>query len=79
MKKTFKDGLTDAAAKITEARIVLESLRDEAAENYDRKSDKWKETEAGEAASTFNDSLVELADGAEEIENKITDLLSADE
>jgi hypothetical protein len=60
-----KKTLTRASALIGEATAFVESVRDEATNKYEEKSDTWKESEAGQ---TMDDKIAALNEAIEALE-----------
>ena len=71
MNKETKDLLKEAQSQINEARATIEQIRDEQQEDFDDKSDKWKESDA---ATTAEEGIANLTDAADILETAITHL-----
>lgn len=58
--------LKTARDLLSQAQALLEEVRDTAQEDFDDKSDKWKESEAGETMEAW---IAHLSDAIDELEN----------
>lgn len=66
MNHTDKKRIEDARATINEVAAILEEIRDTEQEKFDEKSDKWKESSAGE---TEESRIASLSDAIDQLEN----------
>jgi chromosome condensin MukBEF complex kleisin-like MukF subunit len=60
-------------ALLSEARCILEELRDDLQAAFDEKSERWQESERGEAAQEEIDNLENACASVEEIEGSLAD------
>jgi ribosome recycling factor len=74
MNKARQKIVTAARAKIEEAKADIEALRDDMQNEYDDKSERWQEGEAGQAASEELDTINAIADSIENTESEFGNL-----
>jgi hypothetical protein len=63
---------------LDDVKAFLEQLHEEKQEAYDNKSDKWQESEKGEAASDELYNIEEARDEAESLYDKVSELFPED-
>jgi Tfp pilus assembly protein PilE len=71
MNLADKKRLEVARATISEVAAILEEIRDVEQEKFDEKSDKWKESPAGETEETRIASLSDAIDQLENIDSNL--------
>lgn len=70
-----KKVLKDAISTISSVRADLEGIRDQAQEDFDEKSDKWKEGDTGVAMEGRINSLNDAIDVLESAESSLDEAI----
>jgi len=65
-----------AQTLINEARSLVEEVRDDEQNAFDEKSDKWRESEAGDKADARIASLSEIVDTLESVDSEMDVVLN---
>jgi len=68
MNKDLKDKLARAQNLVNEALNIAEEVRDDLQEDFDDKSEKWQEDEAGQALMEKIERLDELVNSIGELD-----------
>jgi len=72
--KTFDDLLASLEEAKTELNEFLSERMEELQESFDRKSDQWKQSEKGEAASDVICGMSALSDNLEQLDLSADDI-----
>ena len=76
MKATAKKQLKTWFAALEEMQTAAETLAKEMQETIDERSDKWRETEAGELAAEEQNNVQSFADYLENAKDQIDEYVS---
>ena len=72
MKSTKE--INQQLSNIEDAKVALESFKDDQQNSFDEKSDKWKEGEKGQEAEADLESLQEAIENLEEAIEKLEEI-----
>lgn len=70
-----KKKVMEAQQLASQARSLLEEVRDDEQEKFDEKSDSWKEGDNGQAAEAKIGSLTDAVDTLESVDSSIEEAL----
>jgi hypothetical protein len=78
MKATEKKAINKAIADIEQMIETLTTIRDEWEDSFGSRSDKWQESDKGEAARSAIDYLTNALDSMESTKDDLSNVMSED-